>query len=69
MAACETSRQPRLYEPPATSGGDLSPHRASYDGEISAMIHPTNVRQARLTNEDDRHMVCFLSTQAAALSM
>ena len=46
----------------------VGPHRASHDGEISAMIQPSNVRQARLTDEGSRHMICFLSTQAAALA-
>jgi hypothetical protein len=74
-ASYETSSLPQLYEPlseatsEATSEANakLVAHRVVSDAEIAALVQPGMIREARLSSEDDRHMVCFLSTQAAVL--
>jgi len=74
-ASYESSSLPQLYEPArrvmgeavSEADGQLVAHHVVSDTEIAALMQPGMIREARLSSEDDRHMVCFLSTQAAVL--
>ena len=56
-----------MSEATSENDGRLVAHRVASDAAMAALVQPMMIREARLSSEDDRHMVCFLSTQAAVL--